>query len=434
MGTIPVLICIDVEPDDRIPDPLKKRDWEGFEASLDVFSRLRKRLGARLRSPVRFSWFLKMDPQVATAYGSAAWVAERYANALRQLRACGDHVALHVHPWRSDSVSRAWIADFGNQDWVNQCVRTGIEAFHASVGQPCRSFRFGDGWMNDATVQLLETMGVQFDLTVEMGQLKGGLPEPYTGVLPDYTAAPPHPYQPSTADFRKIRPGDQREIWLIPISGGSIYSPKLALDRRPGTMAWVVSRRQDTSSGAIWAHPNPILVSGRGEPGVTTLQWVSDGAEQVEVRLHAPDGPLFSSSSPSGSQATACWVTNGTLFFLQDISRGQPLTEENTLSMLRVYTTTGEEPVMAGRRAPAETMTLDLALHSLLFARVMDDLLHTLRFPYLAIVMRSDTPIREHLRFNLEQSLDHIVNHPMVERFAFETPEDLIQRFERHRA
>jgi hypothetical protein len=127
-------------------------------------------------------------------------------------------------------------------------------------------------------------------------------------------------------------------------------------------------------------------------------------------------------------------VTNGTRFFLQDVSHGQPLTEENTLSTLRVYTTTGDESMLPGKRTPAETMTLDLAFHSLLFARVMDDLLHTLRFPYLAIVMRSDTPIRESLRFNLEQSLDHIVNHPMVERFAFETPEDLIQRFERHRA
>jgi hypothetical protein len=92
------------------------------------------------------------------------------------------------------------------------------------------------------------------------------------------------------------------------------------------------------SSGFITAHPNPIRVPGGQDFGhpVTRLSWTSARTDTVEVHVGAPDGPLFSRSGPSGSQTTAGWVRDGTVFCLQDVSGGLALTRANTLAMVSV--------------------------------------------------------------------------------------------------
>jgi len=90
------------------------------------------------------------------------------------------------------------------------------------------------------------------------------------------------------------------------------------------------------SFGSIKASPNPILNHDTGL-GTTTLSWTSKRAEQVEVHVIAPDGPLLSRTGSSGSAATGKWVYNGMVFFLQDISHGQPLTFANTIGAVKVY-------------------------------------------------------------------------------------------------
>lgn len=73
-------------------------------------------------------------------------------------------------------------------------------------------------------------------------------------------------------------------------------------------------------------------------------------------------------------------------------------------------------------------MTLNLAFNSLVVRRIMDTLLSTLRNPYLALVVRSDVTIRPVEQVNLEENLDYILSHPLVEQFVFETPMEAITR------
>jgi glycosyltransferase involved in cell wall biosynthesis len=94
------------------------------------------------------------------------------------------------------------------------------------------------------------------------------------------------------------------------------------------------------SVGSIIAHPNPIRLSDpfafRFPVGVTTLSWTSKGTDIVEVHVDAPDGPLLSRSGPTGSITTGQWVTDGMVFHLQDVSRGRPLMQSNTLDVVEV--------------------------------------------------------------------------------------------------
>lgn len=425
MPKIPILINIDVEPDERSINPNEKKDWEGFMACYALFSRFRTQLEAKTRSPVHFSWFIKMDPQIAQTYGSGSWAVDRYASIIRQLETAGDHIGLHVHPWRWESQSQDWVEDFANQEWVDHSIRVGADAFQASLSRPCLSFRMGDRWMNNATVELLETLGVQVDLSIEPGQRTGDLPESFTGSWLDVTNVPRQPYHPSKLDFRQPAADSRRNLWIVPTSTGSIYSPRIASERYPASTTWVIARNECLTTGIITASPNPIPLSSLTETGATTLEWSSQGTKEVQVHVNAPDGPLFSNSGPSGKGTTGKWVTHGMVFYLQDISDEKPLTAAQTLATVRVNTVID----LAPKPANDEYVVLNLGLHSHVFCRIMDHLLQTLSKPYISIVMRSDSAIRQDLLPNLEESLDHITNHPLLDSFDFETPIEMVRGF-----
>ncbi|SPE41528.1 hypothetical protein SBA3_4370002 [Candidatus Sulfopaludibacter sp. SbA3] len=86
---------------------------------------------------------------------------------------------------------------------------------------------------------------------------------------------------------------------------------------------------------SLTASPNPIPVTG-GTAGITTISWNAPNAMYIEVHISSPNGPLFTYGGNQGSAKTGPWVTDGTTFYLQDVTGGKPLTAENTLATLIV--------------------------------------------------------------------------------------------------
>jgi hypothetical protein len=85
-------------------------------------------------------------------------------------------------------------------------------------------------------------------------------------------------------------------------------------------------------TGLITAEPNPFRPDSE-RAGQTTLSWLAHGASKVEVRVDAPNGPLFARHGPGRhSQPTGQWVRDGTTFYLQNVSNGLPLVAENTIA------------------------------------------------------------------------------------------------------
>ena len=70
---------------------------------------------------------------------------------------------------------------------------------------------------------------------------------------------------------------------------------------------------------------------------MTTISWNAPSATYIQVRVGAPDGPLFTDNFNTGSAPTGLWVTDGMIFYLQDVSTNQPLTAANTLATLTVH-------------------------------------------------------------------------------------------------
>jgi hypothetical protein len=101
------------------------------------------------------------------------------------------------------------------------------------------------------------------------------------------------------------------------------------------TLGMLVMHLQQPSAPFLIANPNPIPNLGYA-PGITTLQWNAPAGSAVQIRVGSPAGALFAEGGSTGTAITRAWVTNGMLFYLQDITGGKPLTPANTLAVLIV--------------------------------------------------------------------------------------------------
>jgi hypothetical protein len=223
---------------------------------------LRARLEAATGRPARFNWFVRSDPQIVGAHGTAAWPFRRYADTLAEFAAAGDTIGLHPHAWRARDDGR-WVADHGNAAWVEHCVRLAFETFERELGRTCRSIRFGDRFVSARTVQVAASLGARYDLTVEPGMpsqrsLHRG--SPATGRIPSQRRAPRWPYRPDARNpLVAAPPGDGGggaggpDVWMIPLT---------AIDSGPLVPLWwrigrrvrhpLRSRRQTAVLYAPW--------------------------------------------------------------------------------------------------------------------------------------------------------------------------------------
>jgi hypothetical protein len=136
-----------------------------------------------------------------------------------------------------------------------------------------------------------------------------------TGVLPSY-----HVYMVC-----------QKTKNPLPMQTRNVLPPTAPIFRTPDLNALNISPRP---LGLIAAEPNPFCADSQGQ-GCTTLSWMTYATNRVEVHLDAPDGPIFARSGPGiFSQKAGPWVRDGTKFYLQNVSRGLPLTPENTIAMV----------------------------------------------------------------------------------------------------
>lgn len=227
---IPVVLCVDVEPDAFLTDRDRPLSWRGFEAAVERIATLRRAVSRDGLIP-RFSWFFRLDHQIAETYGAADWPLRHYAADVRALEAAGDEIGIHTHGYRWDPQRGVWIQDHGDPSWLEHCVRLSFEAFRSALGRECRTFRFGDRFMSDAIVGLLDRLGVRFDLTIEPGHraVRSYHPEaPSTGMIPDVRRAGRLPYRPSRDDFLRADPSRTDGLIMIPVSTG----------RLPGAPLW----------------------------------------------------------------------------------------------------------------------------------------------------------------------------------------------------
>ncbi len=233
-GKIPVIVCIDVEPDGPVADRTFQLPWHGYEKSRGFFNGMRPQLATVTGSSVHFSWFYRMDPQIAETYGSGTWPVTAYPGYVTDFEAQGDATGLHTHLYRFDEGRRDWLIDNADPVWVRHCIASSCSCFEAACGRQAFCHRFGDRFFDATALKILEDSGCRYDLSLEPGfaeQPGSGIAQLTTGELPDMTDVPNEPYQPSPDDFKRPGSPGQGRLWLIPLGTGRVGSGFLNLFR-----------------------------------------------------------------------------------------------------------------------------------------------------------------------------------------------------------
>ena len=233
--SIPMVFCIDVEPDEFVPDPQQPVPWSGYEATQEISAHWRERLEDATGQAVHFSWFVRSDPQVGHIYGSLRWPFEHYREPLQAALEVGDDVGVHMHFARWSEQRSLWLEDFSSAAWGEKCVETGITAYQASFGRRCESVRLGNHFMSQAVSNTLERMGVRYDLTPEPGARSRDTLGPrhhVIGALPDYRVMPRGAHRRSRHAFLERDDRRQEGLFVMPVSTALIDadSPEAARD------------------------------------------------------------------------------------------------------------------------------------------------------------------------------------------------------------
>ena len=221
-AVVPIVLSIDAEPDGFFIDPRHPEPWRGLEQAQRVLKPLREQIAAHIGAPPRFTWMVRMDPQISVTYRSAAWPLERYRAIFSALRAAGDEIGLHVHTYRPVDGPGDWIVECADERWVEHCVRSSIAAFAEAQGSRPRVFSMGVHWMSNAIVQLLEEQGIEIDHSLLPGQRGRPMSElvghggAASGELADCRHVPRRPYRPSKRDFRIEDPSRTEGLWMLP--------------------------------------------------------------------------------------------------------------------------------------------------------------------------------------------------------------------------
>jgi hypothetical protein len=115
--------------------------------------------------------------------------------------------------------------------------------------------------------------------------------------------------------------------------------------------------------GTIAANPNPIMVCDGSAAGQTLISWNSSGPTNVEVHLKSPSGALFAASAGgAASAASGKWVTEGTTFYLQDVTGGLQLTAANTIAVVTVHVTQSGCPAIQAAFTPNRREPIDSSI------------------------------------------------------------------------
>lgn len=210
-GSIPIVLGIDVEPDNRQSAPGAGVEVTGFRRTAATLASLRPRLAEATGHPVRFAWFVRMDPQVTAQGGSPDALLSAAPEVSDALQEAGDVIGLHTHAGRWDPSAKSWVADHADAAWIDHCLEASFEAFAERFGRTCREHRFGDRFSSVAGFRRLAALGARVDLTPEPGQPGARRPahlERSTGRIPSYARVPggPHPA------------AGEGSLWLLPLS------------------------------------------------------------------------------------------------------------------------------------------------------------------------------------------------------------------------
>ena len=220
-AVVPIIFCIDAEPDNHDPPRNDNSLWHGVEECFSALELWRSRLSEATAASANFNWFLRADHQIAELYGDSTWGLSHYYKFWHFLMACGDGLGLHVHSQRWLEARGGWIAEHRDDAWMSECMHMAFAAYERVISKRCVMFRFGNRFMNTSVARMLTELGVRYDLTLEPGYRgRSDFQKPHSGYCPNYATVPREPYRADVNDVFSPNPRRVAGPWYIPLTTG----------------------------------------------------------------------------------------------------------------------------------------------------------------------------------------------------------------------
>jgi len=170
------------------------------------------------------TWFLRVDEQME-AYGLLDWALRQFSGTISDLEGKGDEFGLHFHSYRRNKEKSGWHQDYVDERWLGEALEAAVSTYATALGRRPRYFRFGDCWLSEAVVSQLESLGIEYDLTLEPGRAAKRAAEPDIGFHSDYTRMPRRPYRASHGNFLEPDAANGRNLWMLPVSTSCLAHP-----------------------------------------------------------------------------------------------------------------------------------------------------------------------------------------------------------------
>jgi hypothetical protein len=218
MAKRPILLLVDVEPDER--HCTAGDGWRGTRLVLEELERARALWRRITKEEVALNWFLRSDPQIETTWRCRNQIEIVFPRFVRHLRQGADFAGIHPHFWRWNPSQQRWHNDFAGAEWKEKCLRNAIDGFVQMLGYRPLASRFGDRWIDQTLVDLLLREGIRYDLTLEPGAPARRLFDDTGSALPELPHEPLHPFRPQSTNFLQPRPAGTPgpDLWMIPVS------------------------------------------------------------------------------------------------------------------------------------------------------------------------------------------------------------------------
>ncbi len=300
-GMVPVVISVDVEPAGFQLTSDAAVSTAGYDAMVEVITRLRPALEQTTGRRASFGWFFRMDPQIDAVFGRPDHLVDGFGNRVGGLLDAGDHVGLHTHLVRWSATQDSWVHDVSDSVWIRDALESSFAAFAQCFGQACERHRAGAAIYSQDMVDSLASVGAKVDSSLEPVRGRGVDEDeilgsfdatPLSGRNTDCTNAPRRPYHPAPGDF--IRPSRQpRSLVLLPMTTSWL------MPNRPGwqTLAGAVLKRRQRPRRRV-LYPADLRVA----PGPAGEYWDLVARQlglmrrpylNIAIRTDSPDSPQF---------------------------------------------------------------------------------------------------------------------------------------------
>lgn len=196
--------------------------WDGLGVGVPRARQIADQVSHDLGLPIRITWCVRSDDQMARIAGDPAWAYRSFAPLWTDLRAAGDEIAWHAHLWRWDENAGCWFQEIEDLAWATDCLTNGYGALKDLVGETLTTSRMGWEFHSDHTMQTIDALGIKQDFTAIAGWYTPG--EASRGSRfhchSDWRGTPGVPYRPSRADYRVAAGSadDSLSLLEIPLS------------------------------------------------------------------------------------------------------------------------------------------------------------------------------------------------------------------------